>query len=325
MSANARTWWAVAGVAALATLWWLTGDSSSRTKQRTFRANVAQVDTGALRTFIIRPALRRAHPEMVFTREGSAWTLRSAGYSTPADVRTMNELLALLADLHTELVLGRFDAVKDRYALADSTADHLVMDTPAGPLDLAVGNASGSEEALTAVHVADDDDAYAVKGVLGLYTDKSYVDWVPKPMVNGDPRNWRRLTFVFPGSQGYIMERIGDRWAINGMPTDSVKVAKYLRNLSIYHGYALANPADTLNAVLVYNLIVEDTTRAEPMMLGIFESGDHLIARSTLARHIVMPFDPKVELRRIFRAPQAFFPDDPDIPVPVDTIRAVNK
>ncbi|MBS1582805.1 MAG: DUF4340 domain-containing protein [Bacteroidetes bacterium] len=310
MSGKARTWWAVAGVAVLAGIWWASGGLSPRTQQRTFRERIMRVDTGALSSFLIRPAPRRGHPEMRFERDGGHWTLRSAGFHTPADQRRMDELLALISDVRTLRVIGRLTDVKAAYGLTDSTADHLVLDTPEGRMDLAVGVMSSGDEPATAVHASGDEAVYAVPGMLGLYTSRSYIDWIPKPMVNGDPARWKRVTFVFPNDQGYSLERHGAAWTLNGLPTDSLKVARYLRNLSRYSGSALTDPADTLKAVLVYNLVVEDSTRAAPIMLRIFQAGDRLIARSTLAPpEIVMPFDPQVEIPRLFRPPSAFLPD----------------
>lgn len=321
MSAKARTWWGVAGVAALAALWWASGRFVPGAQQRTFRERIARLDTASITGFTLVPAPYRQHPEMRFERQPGGWLVTSAGYRTPADKRTMDDLLVALGDLRVLRVVGRYDAVKDNYLLADSTADHLLLDTPEGALDLAVGRTIDGEEIATAVRPGDDAEVYAVPGLLGLLVDKGYMDWIPKPVVNGDPRNWRRLTFVFPGSQGYILERRGDHWYIGDQPTDSIKVAKYLRNLAHHSGSALANPADTLDAVLVYNLIVEDTTRAEPVMFGIFQSGDRVIARSTLApRDIVMAIDPRTEVPRIFRPPSAFLPDPP-----ADAAPAVNR
>lgn len=90
------------------------------------------------------------------------------------------------------------------------------------------------------------------------------------------------------------MERNENGWTVNGQPGDNEKVEKYLWALSRYYGDALTDPADTLNAVLIYSMRVVDSSRKDPIILGVFNAGGRLIARSTLAPSwLVMPFDPK--------------------------------
>ncbi|HEY0977461.1 MAG TPA: DUF4340 domain-containing protein [Flavobacteriales bacterium] len=317
MSADRRTvvkrWWPVGVVVLLGTVWWWSGRDPRIAEERSFRAEVLQVDTGALHSFIVRPAPSRGFPPMLFTRSGAGWTVTSNGASTPADPRPMQDLLAHLSRMRTERVLGDLGQVGARYSLSDSLANVLEIPDAVPPVRLRVGGSGGGDNReiqTSAVMLEGDPLAYTVPGELARLAAMVFPDWIPKPMVNGDPRNWRRLVFLFPGGNGYAMERHGALWTIGGMALDSSKVRKYLGNLSTYSSSGLVDPADTLNAVLAYQLVVEDTTRAQPVVLGVFSVGDHLIARSTLAPpYIVMPFSHDLELPRMFRPPQAFLPD----------------
>lgn len=317
MSDKARISLLAGLVTVLALIWWFGGRTPEVKAQRSFREHLLQVDTAALNSFTIVPPPSRNAPALHFQRDSAAWTASTGTYSTHAFFRTLNLLLADLVDLRPVRSAGSDSSTIGRYGLNDSTAARLELPS-VGPrgTTLLVGATTGGggspsrpTESTTAVMLAGDPNVYLVQGSIKWVTDRSFSDWIPKPMVNGDPANWEEITFVFPGRISYSIERSPTGWTVNGKPGDRQKVDKYLGALSRYYSNELADPADTLNAVLVYSMRVIDTSRKEPVILGVFQVGGHLIARSTLAPSwLVVPFDPQEELPRLFRPPDAFLP-----------------
>jgi hypothetical protein len=310
------TWWLLAAVVVLGTLWWWSGRTSPVAQQRTYTDLLLAVDTALIQELIVRPAPARHHPDLYFRRNGYSWSVTSGGHVTEADPEGMKGLLKELTGLRVLRMLGARTGLAPHYHLSDSMADRLIVPTAEGQRELLVGaNGESNDEFLnSSLSLASDTVAYAVYGDLSRWTERSFPDWIPKPMVNGDPRYWRSVTFAFPTGAEYSMVQHHGRWSIGGVEADQEKVGKYLRNLGHYRGAYLVDPADTLYARPAYRVMVDDSTRAEPMVLMVFAVGDRLIARSSLAPpHIVMPFDPAVEVPRIFRPPQAFFPDSPPV------------
>ncbi len=293
-------------VVALAALWWLSGHFSASAQQRTFREVIMKVDTGSVDSFTIIPAKFKRVPDLRFRRVGMAWQLVMGNDTTIPDDAPVHELLASISDMRTVRLAGRMTEVKDRYELSDSLTDRLVINAADGQHTLLVGRATSSEDAMTVVCPIGDEDAYAVQGRLGEITDKSFGDWMPKYLVRGDPANWRRLTFNFPGDTGYVMERHGTRWTIDGAPTDPSRVAHYLGSLARSRGQSLADPRDTLQAIPAFTLVVEDTTRAVPIAVVVYGVQGRFIVRSSLNPASVMPFDGKNELPRMFRPRSAY-------------------
>ncbi|MBS1938092.1 MAG: DUF4340 domain-containing protein [Bacteroidetes bacterium] len=303
-------------VVVLALIWWLGGTTPERRGERTLPRQLLQVDTAALRSFTITPPPPSSAP-LQFQRDSAGWTVRQGLLHTRAFQRPLNTLLAALADMHPLAMPGTGAATLARYRLGDSAAVVLRSPQFPGGAAIRVGGSTGgpatptlhAAEAATAVMAGSDPNVYLVPGTFAGVLRMGFQDWIPKPMVNGDPANWQRITFVFPGGVGYSLERTRAGWTANGQPADSTKVEKYLRALSRYYGSTLADPADTLHAVLVYSLRVEDRTRQEPVLLGIFQVQNRLIARSTLAPPwIVMQYNASVDLPRMFRPPEAFLP-----------------
>lgn len=306
MSVKARLILLAAVSAALALLWWWGGRDQKVAEQRTFRATLLRTDTAALQEFTIVPAPAEHAPALHFRRDSLGWTVTSDSSSFHAFQRPMNELLAKLATIQPVGVAGTGKEIRERYRLVDSTATTMELPGSSGGT-LRVGGSTSGPNTATAMMLEGDTNVYLVPGLFHEITGMSFIDWIPKPLVNGDPRNWDRVTFVFPGRHMYSLERSAGGWTVNGTPADSTKVEKYLWALSRYYGHGLMDPADTLNAELIYSMRVEDRSRRDPIILGIFNTPKGFIARSTLAPPwMVLPIDPKQELSRMFRPPEAF-------------------
>ncbi len=306
MSDRARLALLAAVALALALLWWLGGRSQKQAEQRTFREYLIRTDTARLQSFTILLASSKHLPPLHFRRDSLGWTVSSDSAVFRAFQRPMNELLVQLSDVRPVGVAGAGPSIRERYQLSDSLAAMVRLPGAQGGM-LRVGASTSGPNTATAMVLEGDPNVYLVPGTFHAITGMTLQDWIPKPMVNGDPRNWQRITFVFPGRHMYSLEREPGGWTVNGLPADTVRVEKYLRALSRYYGHGLADPADTLQAELIYSMRVDDRSRRDPIILGIFNTPKGLIARSTLAPSwMVLPIDAKQDIQRMFRPPEAF-------------------
>jgi hypothetical protein len=291
---------------ALAAIWWFSGLFSPRAQQRTFRENILKLDTNAVTGFTITPALYKEFPPIRFQRAGEGWRMFWATDSGAVDDHPVHELLRSWSSMRVVQMAGRMAEVRDRYDLGDSTADRLTIVAGNEKHELLVGRQTAGEPPMTVVNIPGDENAYAIEGSLGSYTDFAFSEWLPKYLVTGDPKNWKRLTFNFPADTGYVMERSGGRWLIEGVMTDSSRTQKFLSSLARARGRSVTDPADTLAAVPQFRLVVEDTTRSAPMVVVIYAANGKFIVRSSLNPQTVMPFDGREEVPRMFRPRTAF-------------------
>lgn len=306
-------------VCAMAAWWWLGGRAPGQSSGRSFRHELLAVDTARLTEFTLVPRSGGPGGPIHFRRDSLGWVATEGDHATRAFQRPLNTLLEALSHMQPLAMPGSGHAVMERYALTDSLAARFRSPQVLNGAELRVGSttqgpSSPTLEAppvATAVMLEGDSNVYLVPGTFSDVIRMNFLDWIPKPMANGNPANWDRLTFTFPGNVAYSLERVGDQWWVNGMQADQERVEKYLGALSRYYGNGLADPNDTLHAVLVYQLRVDDRSLGVPVHVGIFQVGDRLIARSTLApRWLVVPFDPATELPRMFRPPEAFLPQE---------------
>lgn len=292
----------------LAGLWWLSGLISPSARARTFRDTLFTLDTNAINAFTITPASGKGLPPLRFTRTADGWRMRWGNDSGAVDPHPVHELLRSWSHLRVVRLAGRVSEIAAKYDLDDSTADRLTIISGTTTQELRVGRQTAGEPPMTLVALPDDENAYAVEGSMGSYTDFTFSEWLPKYLVTGDPRNWTRLMFNFPADSGYVMERSSGAWRIDGVELDSARTGKFLRSLARARGRSVTDPSDTLNAVPQFRLVVEDTTRAEPIVVVVFVGNNKFIVRSTLNPGTVMPFDGREEVPRMFRPRTAFMP-----------------
>lgn len=292
----------------LAAIWWFSGRVSPRAQQRTFRERILKLDTNTITGFTITPALNKGFPPIRFQRAGEGWRMFWGTDSGYVDEHPVHELLHSWSDMRVVRLAGRMADVRDRYDLGDSAADRLTIVAGKETKELLVGRQTAGEPPMTVVNIPGDESAYAIEGSLGSYTDFTFSEWLPKYLVTGDPSNWTRLTFNFPADTGYVMERSGGHWLIDGVTTDSSRTDKFLRSLARARGRSATDPADTLGAVPQFRLVVEDSTRTIPIIVVVFASKGKFIVRSSLNPQTVMPFDGREEVPRMFRPRTAFLP-----------------
>ena len=309
MSGKRTTRYLLLLLGALALLWWLSGLLSPGAKQRTFRETLLELDTNTIGAFTITPAPYKGIPPFHFRRTGSGtWRMFWANDSADADPAPVHDLLRLWSRMHVDRFAGRVADIAQRYDLTDSTADRFTIQAGGKQHDLLVGGQTNTDPSMTIVQLPGDVNAYAIEGPMGRYADQTFGGWLPKYLLTGDPKNWTRLTFNFPGNTGYVMERVNDRWTVGGTELDPERTERFLISLSRARGQEVTAPSDTLNAVPMYRLLVEDSTRSAPMIVVVFSSNGGFIVRSTLNPSTVMPFNGENEVPRMFRPPAAFMP-----------------
>ncbi len=302
-------------IGGLVLLWWLGGLFSPAAKQRSFRSSLFDLDTNLIRSFIITPAPVKQLPPFLFRRSGGTWRIHWVNDSADADPAPIHDMLRSFSHMRVVRYVGQVDDIGGHYALNDSLADHVRIQLAEREVELLVGRVTDTQPPLTIVRLPGDESVYAIDGPLGRYADQTFGDWLPKYLVTGDPANWTRLTFNFPTHVGYVMERRNGLWTIDGTELDPERTERYLGALANAKGPSAVDPSDTLDAVPMYRLMVDDTTRDQPVIVVVFSSKGRFIVRSTLNPTTVMPFDEQNEVMRMFRPPGAFMPrQEADVP-----------
>jgi hypothetical protein len=279
-------------------------------QERTFRANVVELDTSTVNRIAIR-ARKAGHEEAVLERKDGHWNMTYKGANYRADDANVNWLLGHFEHMKADRVVGTTDAVRDRYGLVDSLASTVELTTADGrSRKLIVGRSVNPEQAepWTAVQIEGEQEVYATPGTLSSSVDNEPLTaWRPRVLITGDAVNWDRLTFTYPADSGYVLERRGAEWLVDSMPADTSKVNRFLKSLTLCKAQSFADTVNVDGLPLQYQLVIEDVARPEPIHVRVYSLGYGFVVTSNINPGTVMWFDALREVPRLFRPRHNWF------------------
>lgn len=295
---------------ALAALWVLSSLFGTRSKSRTFRSEVIRLDTNAVSAIAIRSP--KAGPDgLLIERRAAAWVMTAEGREYSVDERIISKVFTDLALVKTDHVIGPVGKHRDAKGLSDSAATRLDFTTGSGTVSIIVGKESYNTQGQpqTAVMVPGDDMVYGLPTLFMSIRELTLDGLRPHTLVKGDPHDWQRLTFTFPQDSGYVLERTGERWLVDSMPTDSIKVTRFLQSLAFSRAQSFADTVKIDGLTPGFQLKVEHLSGKEPIAVNVYPYGYTWVVTSTANPGNVMYFDPQRELPRMFRPRHTWFPE----------------
>lgn len=289
-------------VAALALLWFIGDRFGMRSKERTFHDVVMTVDTASIEAFTIS-AQRKDFVPLRFFRQGNGWRLVAAADTIRVENTAVEDVIGSLGDLRVKRLVGMMDLVKDRYDLTDTLYERLTLELADGEQrELLVGKSTFSPKGpWSHVSIPGEKEVFAIDGKLSMATEMKVTEWRPHTVVNGDPKNWTRLRFTFPGND-YFLERVNGEWRLDGEACDTARVAKYLGSLAVSDAHFFADGAQLDGLPVVARLEITDTSRPEPVLVQVHQSPEgRFILHSSVNPENLLWFDAERELPRLFR------------------------
>jgi hypothetical protein len=290
-------------VAALALIYALSNMFSLRSKERSFKEYVLQLDTSAVTSVSFTPRKMKGK-EIRLDRSGVDWTVTSDEKTHPGDPQSIRTMLGNFVALRSQRLVGAKDAVEDREELNDSLAVPISFTLRDGTKhELLIGKSAYSEagQPVTYVNVPGESEVYAVGSLLLNQLDQPLSNWRPRALVKGDPASWQRLTFSFPGDSSYVLERNGSAWLVDSVPGDSSKIENFLKSLARSQAHDVADSVDVTTLQPTYRLVIQDRSRPEGIQVLAYPWQQGYVATSTINPGSVLSFDPMRELPRMFR------------------------
>ena len=299
----------------LGLIWFLADRFSAGSQQRTFRSELLRLDTATVTRISILPR-NTGHKEILLERKGAQeWVVRFDGVEHRGSHQTIQHLLSELQKVDADRMIGRLDAVKDRYELSDSLSTRVVFTDGGGDHAIVFGKRVQADNGpFTYVSIPGEEKVYAVAGNIGASTDTKPEYWRPRELVVGNPVNWQRVTFIYPADSGYVLERNGAEWLVDSMPADSSKVNNYLKSIALSKAQSFVDSVDVSTLQAAYMMKVEDSTRPDPIVVQAYGWGYGFVVTTTLNPGSVMFFDPQREMPRMFRPRHKWFQEAPPMP-----------
>lgn len=207
---------------------------SPKRTTRSFRSDLVQVDTAKVTAMTLYPR-SEGHRPLTFVRSERGWTVSNGLLQVEADAGGVRNALIQMLDITPDrLVARRQDAWEDFY-VTDSLATRVrLQEGRKTVLDLYIGRFTiqrDIEDATSYVRLGGEDEVYETSGLLSLGFDRGFNAWRNRTIVRVEPEQVDRAVFEYPADSGFVLSREVGGWTVDGAPTDSAAVARFLNRL----------------------------------------------------------------------------------------------
>lgn len=241
---------------------------------RTFRSDLVEVNTDDVTSIELYPKITAGEKIRLF-KENDFWKVESGGESYAADQSISGTLISALNNMTPESVVA---TNKDRWStfeVTDSLGTRVKLFNGENLLaDVVIGKFSFSQprNMTSYVRLADEKDVYGVNGMIGMTFNRDLKSFRDKTVIKSASSNWTKLTFSYPADSSFVMEKINEKWMINGQAADSASVVKYFNSISSLNEgrYADSKPV----AALTHQLKIEGNNMMEPIDITGYKVDD---------------------------------------------------
>ncbi len=296
---------------ALALVWAALKWSDRKTGGDTVRGMVMDLDTAALRSFIIKPKSLK-HAELRFDRVPAGWTVTDSNGVHPADDRAVRMVLAKFMNMRTLRLAGSMEKDAAKYQLSDTACTPITFFIGDEPVTLHTGlvNTEYSQEGVTYVRLNDAPEIHAIAGMVTRHIDVPMSNWRDHVLIGGDPTTWKRVSVEVGRVTSYTlvrdtvqMDTVAEQapvWLLNGERTDPQRVQQFLESLSKGNSSRYADSARLDGLVPFYRLTITDS-EAEPMIVEVYEVGTSLVLRNNRRPGNKFHLDSERDMQRLMR------------------------
>lgn len=168
-------------------------------------------------------------------RENDSWKVESEGKKYNADQSSAGRMISELNNLKTKSVVSTKKESWGKFEVTDSLGTQVKLLNGTNVLaDLVVGKFSFSQPRNTTsyVRLAGDKEVYGVDGMLGMTFNRNLNSFRDRTIIKSSKTDWTKLTFSYPADSSFVLEKIGEKWMIGDMVTDSAAVAQYFTKIA---------------------------------------------------------------------------------------------
>jgi hypothetical protein len=171
------------------------------------------------------------------------WSVEANGNRYGADYGVVKSILSQFQEMKPERIAATSKEYWGDFDITDSLAIRVTLSSGKKNIaDIYFGKFSYTQppqgqmqmqqqgKMTTFVRSAKDDRVYAVEGFLRMNYQKDVNSYRNKNLVSVNRDDIARLSFNYP-DYSFNVEKVDDRWMINGQPADSLKTLRYLSRI----------------------------------------------------------------------------------------------
>lgn len=249
-----------------------------RKGSRTFKQDLVNVKADEI-TAVEVDAKSAGGKPVTLKKENDVWKVEANGNTYRADQSVAGSMVAQLNDMKPKsLVTTDKDRWKE-FEVTDSLGTRVKLfkgnDLVA---DVIFGKFSYSQpQTMTSyVRLAGEKDVYGVNGMLGMSFNRNANSFRDKTLISSNTVNWNKLTFTYPADSSFTMEKVNNKWMIDGALADSASVAQYFNSIARLDNSKFA--ANDQPGQPTHRLKIEGNNNMQPVEItGYYTNADNFI------------------------------------------------
>lgn len=258
-------------------------------KDRSFSRVLVAVDTAKVNEIHIQIPQERSEINLK-RNDDDEWNVLSEGSNFPADPNVVKSILGQFAEIKPERIAATSKERWEEYEITDSSAIRVRLSSgKKNVADVYFGKFSYTQppqgqtqmqqqqrgKMTSFVRRADDQKVYAVEGFLRMTYQKDVNSYRNKTLVNVNRDDISRLVFEYPDFS-FTVEKVDNRWMLNGQPADSLKTTRYLSRLQKLTSASFIPMNTPRSGDISHSLRIEGNN-FNPIDLSVFPTYDTII------------------------------------------------
>lgn len=243
--------------------------------ESTFRTELVSVDSSLVTEVLLYPKAEE-HREIRLSKNGLNWFVDLGKSKVSADSAAVNRLLQDLLHLKPQRLAGTEKAVWKDFQVDDSAGTKIKINGEKNNLaSFVIGKFSYNQQTrggISYVRLENESDVYAVDGFLPMMVNQKADVWRNKNLVNSKVENFTRLIFQYPADSGFVLSKQGEKWLLNGSPSDSLKTSQFLSGLANLNGSGFVNDFNSTGKTPLFSLKIEGNNQTNPITLNAFSA-----------------------------------------------------
>ena len=255
----------------------------SKKGNRTFRSDLVEVVAEDVTSIELYPRATNGKLIKLF-EQNKEWKVESGENFYNADQSVAGSLISGLNNLKPKSVAATNSEKWEQFEVTDSLGTRVKIFNGTELLaDILIGKFSFSQprNMTSYIRLSDEKEVYGVEGMLGMSFNRNLDSFRDRTVIKSNKNDWTKLAFRYPADSSFVMEKMGEKWMIGEMETDSGSVVQYFNQIaSLTEGsFAGQKPVGTPTHLLT----IEGNNNMQKIEIkGYFENDNQFYFESSL-------------------------------------------
>ena len=198
---------------------------------RSFKTQIASVDTAQVQTIALYPQIAQ-QKEIKFVRGKQGWVAQQGKTQAIAESGKVSALLADLRSVKPQRLVANDASKWATYQLTDSlcTRVKLLGNNGQELMTLLIGKAGTGGESF--VRLPNDQEVYAIGSFLAANANKGFNDWRNQEVLKFNLPAINKISFKYPADSSFTLIKENSTWKMGEAIADSALVIQYLGSIS---------------------------------------------------------------------------------------------